>query len=204
MLNIDCDLLFLSETWLCSNISDLELGLANCIELRTDRNVSSNLTRGGGILLAIKSNLNCVRVPVNNISGIEQVFVSLKFNGINLLIGCIYILPNTHSDIYYEHCEVVANIVINYSIDNILIIGDFNLPGYTPVDINLINNPSTNIINNSYVNYLGLSQYNNIPNYNNDNILDLIFSDIYLDNIISGCSLTSRLLSSTIKIPLST
>lgn len=142
------------------------------------------------MLLAVKSNLNCIHIPVKSIPGIEQVFVSLKLNGIKLLLGCVYIPPNTHSDLYYQHCEVVENIIINYFFDNILIIGDFNLPGFSLGVNNLINNPSTNIIVNSYINYLGLNQFNNIPNYRNDNILDLIFSDTHLHTIFPGCSLT--------------
>jgi hypothetical protein len=100
-----------------------------------------------------------------------------------------YIPFNTHSDTYYEHCEVVENIIVNHSFDNILIIGDFNLPSFSLINNNLINNTSTNIIINSYINYLGLSQFNNIPNYRNDNILDLFFSETHLDTIFPGCSL---------------
>jgi len=172
-----------------SNISDYELGLTKFIVFIADRVVNPNLSRGGGVLLAVNSNLNCTRIPVKNVPCIEQVFVSLKFNDSLLLLGCVYIPPNTHSDTYYEHCEVVENIIANHSFDNILIIGDFNLPGFSLGVNNLINNPSTNTIINSYINYLGLGQFNNISNYRNNNILDLIFSDTHLDTIFHGCSL---------------
>lgn len=79
--------------------------------------------------------------------------------------------------------------MINHSIDKILIIGDFNLPDFSMSVNTLLNNPSSNVIINSYLNYLGLNQCNNIPNYRNDNILDLIFSDTYLNTIFPGCSL---------------
>jgi len=120
VLNINCNLLLLSETWLCFNISDYELGLTKFTAFRADTIV--NLSRGGGVLLAVKNNLNSIRIAVKNIPGIEQVFVSLKLNDIILLIGCVYIPPNTHSDIYYEHCEVVENIIVNHSFDSLSII----------------------------------------------------------------------------------
>lgn len=141
-------------------------------------------------ILAVNSNLNCTRISVKNVPCIEQVFVSLKLNDSLLLLGCVYIPPNTHSDTYYEHCEFVENIIANHYFDNILIIGDFNLPGFSLGVNNLINDSSTNTIINSYINYLGLGQFNNIPNYRNNNILDLIFFDTHLDTIFHGCSLT--------------
>lgn len=69
------------------NISDLELGHCNCIAFKDDRIVFPNHSRGGDVLLAVKNIMSCVRIPVKHIPSIEQVFVSLKYNGINLLLG---------------------------------------------------------------------------------------------------------------------
>ncbi|KAF0701796.1 MI domain-containing protein, partial [Aphis craccivora] len=86
---------------LAARISNGETGLI----IKADRVVKPNLSRGGGVLLAVNSNLNCTRIPVKNIPCIEQEFVSLKLNDSLSLLGCVYIPPNTHSDTYNEHCE---------------------------------------------------------------------------------------------------
>lgn len=49
ILNINCDFLFLSKTWLCCYINDLELDPANFIVFEADRIVNLNLSCGGGV-----------------------------------------------------------------------------------------------------------------------------------------------------------
>jgi len=77
ILTFDCDLLFLSETWLNINYSDDELGLVNYNIFRADRK-SSHEVRGGGVLLAINIKYNCIRIPTESIVGIDFVFTLLN------------------------------------------------------------------------------------------------------------------------------
>lgn len=122
------------------------------------------------------------------IPNIDQVFVLLKYNGIKLLLACVYIPPNSHLDLYKKHCEIVENFYINFSIDQILIIGDFNLNKFSSSDYSFFTNTSSHFIVNSYINYLNLNQVNYVKN-NHDSILDLIFMDINIDSIFSNWSL---------------
>jgi len=64
------DIIILTETWLTPNIDNAELGFVGYHIFRFDRNShTSSSTRGGGVLIAIKSNLkaslilnNCLNV----------------------------------------------------------------------------------------------------------------------------------------------
>jgi len=119
-------------------ICDTELGLTCFNIFRVDR--CSNLyNRGGGILLAIKNTFDCKLLnPITIIPNIDYVFVLLNYNNILFIfiylilyfinvLACVYIPPNSHLDIYRKHCEIVENLVINFSIDIIiLVLGDFN------------------------------------------------------------------------------
>lgn len=137
-------------------INDTELSLTCFNIFRVDR--WSNLyNRGGGILLAIKNTFDYkLSNHISIIPNIDQVFVLLNYNNINLLLACVYIPPNAHLDIYRKHCEIVENLVINYSIDNILILGDFNLNEFSSSYYSSFANTSSNCIVNSYINYLNL------------------------------------------------
>ncbi|KAF0746093.1 putative RNA-directed DNA polymerase, partial [Aphis craccivora] len=95
VLTLDCDLLFLSETWLNINYSDEELGLVNYNIFRADREFSHEV-RGGGVLLAINIKYNCIRIPTESIVGIDFIFTLLNYNNSKLLLSCVYIPPNTH------------------------------------------------------------------------------------------------------------
>lgn len=124
---LHCDLLFLTETWLNINYNDEESGLVNYI-FRADRE-SSHEVRGSGVLLAINTKYSCIRIPTESITGIDFVLVFLNYNNCKLLLGCVYIAPNTHNHIYTAYCQLVEKIISSHCILNILIIGDFNISG---------------------------------------------------------------------------
>jgi hypothetical protein len=88
-----------------------------------------------------------------------------------------------------KHCETVENIIHNYSFVHVLIIGDFDLSGFPWSDYALCNDKIENIIRQSYLNYLGLKQINNVVNTRND-ILELILTKSAIDKICVGCYLT--------------
>jgi hypothetical protein len=172
--NLCFDLLYLSETWLNDSISNMELGLCDYNVFRDDRDNMLN-SRGGGVLLAVKNKYDCSLINVDYVPGIQHIFVLLKYNKINILLGCVYISPSSHRDLYMKHCEIVENSIHNYSILNVLIIGDFNLSGFPWSDYALYSDPIANVFIQSYLCYLGLKQVNNVCNFRND-ILDLVVS----------------------------
>jgi hypothetical protein len=170
------------------------LGLLDYNVFRDDRDTMLN-SRGGGVLLAVRNNFDCFLINVDNVPGIQHIFLLLKYNKMNILLSCMYIPPSSPKDIYIyiyiymKHCKIVENIIHNYSILNVLIIGDFNLSGFPWSDYSLYNDPVANVFIQSYLFYLGLKQINNVSNFRND-ILNLVLTNTNIDIIRAGCSLT--------------
>lgn len=72
-------------------------------------NISSQRGRS---YLAVCQKYCCTRIPTQNLGNINQVFVLVEFKDYNLLLGCVYIPPNSHVNFFSEFCELVEN--INY------------------------------------------------------------------------------------------
>lgn len=106
--------------------------------------------------MAVNNYLDCSIISVDNISGTQQIIVLLMYNKINILLGCVDIPPSTYRDIYKKYCEIVENIIRNYCIVNVLIIGDFSLSDFPWSDYSLYNNPIVNVLIQSYLYYLDL------------------------------------------------
>lgn len=105
-MNLNCDLLFLSKTLLNSDINNVELGLVDYNLFRVDR-ISNLIVRGGGVLLATRKHLNCKLLNFDIIQCIDQVFVLLSYNNINILLSCIYFPPNSKIGLYNnKQCEM--------------------------------------------------------------------------------------------------
>lgn len=118
----------MSETWLCDSISDSELGLSNYTVYRCDRNVStSNLSRGGGVLIAIRNNIpsSILTTYANNV---EHLFVKITINNKNYIIGSVYIPPNSPSTLYESFVEPVQSVLSTNSDFTLVLCGDLNLP----------------------------------------------------------------------------
>jgi hypothetical protein len=115
------------ETWLRHEVSDCEPGLLpNYIIFRCDKcSVFNNVTRGGGVLIAVKNKYRCCRLTILN-NNIEQLFVKLSIDSSVLLIGAIYIPPNFNINIYNDHTDTVNSLLCNYNNVKIIILGDFN------------------------------------------------------------------------------
>jgi hypothetical protein len=64
----------LTETWLNSDINNVELALVDYNLFRVDR-ISNLHVRGGGVLLANKKHLNCKLLNFDIIQCVDQVFV---------------------------------------------------------------------------------------------------------------------------------
>jgi len=47
-------------------------------------------SRGGGVLIGIRSGIKCNRIDVPIISGIEQIFLKIIFKSIKILVICVY------------------------------------------------------------------------------------------------------------------
>jgi hypothetical protein len=165
----------LTETWLSPDISNSELGFNGL-----DRNTNTSLcSRGGGVLIAVKSNYYSSLIATNN-NTVEQLFVLLTISSINFIIGAVYLPPNCPLQLYESHANTVEDIVSKYTPIPFVLCGDFNIPGvdWSCDNLGLIASgtlsPSATIISDS-LSLLNFFQCNNVQNHLGG-LLDLIFS----------------------------
>ena len=170
--DVEYDVLALTETWLDYSIKSSELFSSNVLVFRSDRNFEcSGKSRGGGALLAIKSNLSCSLVDTKAISAnmIDAVACKILLSTSTLHIFCIYIPPKTpvidvelFLDMLCEFCS---------QLNQVLIVGDFNFPEFAKC-LNKVNTIYTN-----FMNFLDLRQCNYILN-SHKVMLDLVFTNV--------------------------
>jgi len=60
---------------------------------------------------------------------IEQLFVKLSVGSLVLLIGAVYIPPQSDINVYNSHTDIVNNLLSQYCNSKIILLGDYNLPG---------------------------------------------------------------------------
>ncbi|XP_062538333.1 uncharacterized protein LOC134206619 [Armigeres subalbatus] len=182
LLDCDLDIVVLTETWLHCEIASSEFA-SNYVIYRCDRNAStSNLCRGGGVLIAVKSELQCISVNLVDCDCLEQATVRIILPQFSLYVSCIYIRPNSCPDIYTKHADSISQILNRADpCDVIVCLGDYNLPnlvwyfddeinGYLPI------NASTEqelALPESLLSS-GLHQINDLMNANGK-LLDLVF-----------------------------
>lgn len=131
------------------------------IFFRNYRDFSLGNKCSGRVLIAVPNKIQCELLCVPIIPGIEQIFIKIEINNINIILGCIYIPPDTTNAIYFSHCEVVETIDTNFPDFNFVIIGDFNLSNFDwSTDSTNQNHISGSIMFNSYTHYLNLKQKN--------------------------------------------
>lgn len=182
------DVIALTETWLDSDILDSEIVNSDYNLYRCDRNFSERgVTRGGGVLIAIKNDFNCTLL---DLSYFKQCAPSIDILGLKIVlnIGCIYLYnlyipPGLPVEQYEMFFEVFGS--LHHFINNeyqTIITGDFNLSEYKAfVDSN--NNsiiPSRRIqalLN--FMDFTELKQHNEIQN-SSSRILDLVLSNLEL------------------------
>lgn len=169
----------------------MELGFCNYNIYRNDRDFSIGKKRGGGVLVAVHNKIQCEMLRVPMVPDIEQIFIKIKINNINIILGCIYIPPNATNDMYSSDCEVVETIYANFPDFNFVMVGYFNLSNFDwSTDPASQNHISGNIIFNSNIHFLNLKQKNNVKN-KNDRTLDCIMINDNIEVISLNHSLES-------------
>lgn len=122
------DVLVLTETWLCTDISDAELGLKDYNIYKHDRSIhTSNHSRGGGVLIAVKNNFFSRPIDTS-VSNVEQLFVILNAAFSRVVIGAVYVPPGSSVDVYEAHCRSVFEVWSAHTDASFVIAGDYNLP----------------------------------------------------------------------------
>uniref|UniRef100_A0AAG5DRI0 Endonuclease/exonuclease/phosphatase domain-containing protein n=1 Tax=Anopheles atroparvus TaxID=41427 RepID=A0AAG5DRI0_ANOAO len=118
-----CDVFVLCETWLTP---DSNLRVAGYNIIRQDRP-----SRGGGVLIGIKSSYTFSRIQIPSQGVIERVAIRAKIGDLNIAIASIYIPPEAKNN------KGLINTIEKelYNLSSILprpafILGDFNSHGY--------------------------------------------------------------------------
>lgn len=112
-----------------SDISNSELASSYCI-FRCDRSsATSDLQRGGGVLIAVKATLNCRSVVLENCDNLEQAVICLKLQNSTVYVCGIYLRPNSQPALYSSHSTAIQQLCERMSgSDTIVVVGDYNLP----------------------------------------------------------------------------
>lgn len=121
------DICFVTETWLSSvNVSDAELSSDNSFNVyRCDRG-----TRGGGVLILVKSTISSIAVNVEKDDDIELTVVELIVNYVKIRCICVYFTPTGSSETLVNRMERLC-VLLELMCDAdycTYIVGDFNLP----------------------------------------------------------------------------
>lgn len=193
------DVIALTETGLIPSIHDSELfNPGDFMVYRSDRNhLNSDCSIGGGVLIAVRSNIGSEYVAVPGTDNVEMIVVKCNFIGRIAFICCLYI-PSGSSAETYMNCSVAIERMFDCigsdPSHDIFILGDFNIPSFEwstdPENINVL--LPTNIGSGSRAEVVlaamsgGLSQINHVLNYRNT-LLDLVFCNCTDDVEVLKC-----------------
>ena len=157
------DIICVTETWFCNDISDSIYDLSNYNLLRNDRVAK----RGGGVAIYSKKYLTAKLISKSVDSVVEYINISVEDNFQKVLVSCVYNPNKNHSlDPFFSE---ISSIIIEY--DHFLVCGDFN--------INMLRQDSNSINLSDQVSSVGLSFVNTlIPtrfcNNSTPSLLDII------------------------------
>mgnify|MGYP005983473333 CR=1 FL=1 len=175
----DFDLIALSETWLHSGVFNSELFNSNYLVVRKDRDfLNTNKSRGGGVLIGIKSDLIFSEVdlsstPFSNLHLVDILAVKVLISSFSIILVVIYIPPSLPLEYYHQIFDAFVMLDSAYN-SNVVIIGDFNIPEFFASVDGLISGKSLGL--SSLMDTLNVKQYNNILNKNN-RLLDLVLTN---------------------------
>lgn len=124
----DSDIIIITETWLHPDQCDNEFLDKKYKSYRRDRSDSDiEADRGGGVLIALKAEIDCDEYITPEMNGLEAVCVKANLSECSLYIYCLYIQPGSSLEVYIKHLTAIKSIE-GSSRDIITIFGDWNLP----------------------------------------------------------------------------
>lgn len=174
----DWDLICLSETWLNDSFSNSELCDNRYVIYRNDKDyVSSNVNRGGGVLLCAKKKYKPTFVAKSNSIDFQWLCIKIKLeNNTEVLICCVYISCSSGIAVYDNFVESF-NVYNLLTYDNLIFVGDFNVPDIRDADYRLgVGSGKAQLIN-ALINQYDLYSINNVRNFT-EHTLDLVLLNI--------------------------
>lgn len=126
----------LTETWLNEQYESEELFSGDYVVFRKDRNYrDAGMVRGGGVLLAAKTNLNFRLQRMSemecSLDRLEDVWVRIQISEDSWLYICtVYVSPfHGNAYLYREFTQKLQSTIQTLNAnDEMLIVGDFNCP----------------------------------------------------------------------------
>lgn len=170
---LELDILGVTETWLSERISGNSIEIDGYNFFRNDRE-----TRGGGVGIYIKNNIVSRKIDIENSESIEQLWLVIKVNNIEIGLGVFYRPPKSNLVDALQHIETALATIIPMS-DEIFILGDMN--------VNLLNYNNATISINDFLTSFSLKQLTAEPTriVNNQNsLIDYIITSN--DRLIVG------------------
>lgn len=110
----------ITETWLHPNILDTEITPPNYTIIRKDREA-----RGGGVAILIRRGI--VFTVLDEVKDIEAVWVQIRMSDHVVVLGGVYRPPNSSANFLIRLRQYMDYVICHNK--NILLVGDFNLPG---------------------------------------------------------------------------
>ncbi|KAF0712457.1 Reverse transcriptase domain-containing protein, partial [Aphis craccivora] len=93
------------------------------------------ITRGGGVLIAVKSRFSCRRLPILDNSD-EQLFIQISEKSLSLVIGAVYIPLASDINVYDIHFNAIDVLLNNNFHSKFLNFGDYNLQNISWKSVN--------------------------------------------------------------------
>lgn len=171
------DVIAITETWLSSDFSSAEYFNPRMYSVyRRDRPFHQvGLSRGGGVLLALKNNIVVTQLDLtellNSLDLVDIVGCKCTINSFCFYVYVIYISRTPTADTLETLLDYFCESHLHTK--HLLILGDFNIPNFAN---DLIDDTLSRLLIN-FANFLNLTQCNSVKNHQGK-LLDLIFSNI--------------------------
>ena len=174
--NINNQIIVFTETWLNSTFLNTEILCNKYNVFRRDRK-----TYGGGVLIAIASNLYSEPFVLDCMPDIEFLAVIIKLRHKRIIVTCSYIPPSSPDYVYIQHAETIKSVAQTLNVnDSFIVTGDFNMPSicwkFLPEEKYYVQTKLKDDLSDFFniIYDLGLYQVNEILN-DYSKLLDLIF-----------------------------
>ncbi|MCP4457121.1 MAG: hypothetical protein GY816_03695, partial [Cytophagales bacterium] len=181
------DILMLNETWLKKSVSDNEdIPVDDYKVFRLDRSTKThppdpdNPTKfrrfGGGVLIAVRRDLDVVSTKLEFTCAAEIIGITLKFgDGRKIILCSFYRVGTLGTRNHTEFLNFVRKARNRRGVTGIVFTGDFNMPNINWDDYSSSDNVEQHFLD-SFSN-LGFEQLVNRPTHLKGNILDLVLTD---------------------------
>lgn len=189
----DYHIIAFAETWLDQTIKN-EILSDQYTVYRQDRYmtaISRTASQGGGVLIAVRSNIKCEPYSNNLMTDLEAICVRIPTPSGHIYIYCLYIQPTASIEIYRSHVEAIKQLVSDKSSsDTLLVFGDFNFAnavswiendsGFDLVPAIGESQSNKSVIARETINSLTSCDLLQISNYKNTsgNVLDTVFTNV--------------------------